>query len=75
MDKSALGKKLREIEKALCLEVEPKYFEPLHKDITDWISWNRLHTAAAAQWCDTTYVLLIDECCRKVTRGFLGDTC
>lgn len=75
MDKKALGMKLREVEKALCLKVDQKYFEPLHKDVGDWISWNRLHAASEAESCDPLYVSLIEECCKVATRNFLGDIC
>ena len=75
MDKAALKRKLREIEKALCLRVEQKYFEPLHKDVTDWKSWSRLCMVAEATSCDPSYILLAEECCKRATRDFLGDTC
>ena len=75
MGKEALKKKLREIQKAVCLQVDEKYFEPLHKDVMCWKSWNALHAIAEAMSCDVTYVLLIEECSKSVIRNYLGDKC
>jgi len=73
MDKEALARKHRELFKALCMQVEEKYFTSLEEDVTDHLAWSRLHAAACGSGCDDDYVDMIDECCMAATRIFLGD--
>ena len=75
MDKKALERKLREIHKATCEQVDEKYFEPLYKDVMCWQSWNALHAVTEAMSCNVDYILLIQECLKSATRNFLGDKC
>ena len=73
MDKKALEKKLREIQKAICLQVGEEHFEALHKDVEDWEAWGKLHAWADAMGADPDYVLLIQECTMATARLHLGD--
>ena len=73
MDKEVLRKKLREVNKAVCLRVDQAYFDEIDKDITSSRPWFALLLAMEGADCDKTYCDLVEECLKKCVRLDIGD--
>ena len=73
MDEKALKAKLREINKAVCLRVDQKYFEAIETDITSAIAWFNLLMIMEGADCDKTYCDLAEQCVKACARIQIGD--